>query len=156
MPYALVVCPNCYKMRIVEQGKEKTRCQFCRKEEKLEGLRFFRVSNDQDELRAWKATLTAEMAGKDDEFIQELLREFRDDPRKRQQKGGQKRRSEKNTALEVLKELGLRCGEEGFTYGDFALRLREKRSDMNAKDWLENLQREALVYKGKDGRYRVV
>jgi len=156
MTHVLVVCPNCFKIRIVEHGKERTRCQFCRKEEKLEGLRFFRVSDNLEELRTWKATLAAEMAGLDEEQIKGLLREFRDDPRQRQKKGHQKRRSEKNTALEVLKELGVRRGDEGFTYGDFALLLREKRSDMNAKDWLENLKREAVIYKGKDGRYRVV
>jgi len=79
MKYALIVCPHCLKIRIIQQEKTKTRCQFCGKVSKLKELQFFKSSDDLGELIEWKAAFCAEMEGKSSEFAQELLHELKVD-----------------------------------------------------------------------------
>jgi len=156
MKYTLIVCPHCHKVRIIQQRTEKTRCQFCGKVDRLRELKVFRSSDELQELMDWKAAFLAQVEGKSEEFVAGLLMEFREDENKAYQEKSSRVSSEKDTVLAVVDELERHKGEEGFTFGDFALLLRKKRSEMNAKKWIEVLQKEALVYKGKDGRYRVV
>jgi len=156
MKYALIVCPHCLKIRIIQQEKTKTRCQFCGKVSKLKELQFFKSSDDLGELIEWKAAFCAEMEGKSSEFAQELLHELKVDTIKSEEKKTHKASSEKDTVLEVACELEKHYGKDGFTFGEFSILLREKKTGMNAKKWVEVLQREAIVYKGKDGKYRAV
>ena len=96
------------------------------------------------------------MEGKSSEFAHELLQDLKANAAKGEVKRTHRASSEKDTVLEVADELERRCGEDGFTLGDFSIRLREKRAGMKAKKWIEVLQKEAIVYKGKDGKYRMV
>jgi len=152
MRYGLVVCPNCSSVRIVDLRHKKSKCPLCGKVYSLHELRIFKSSQNIQELSMYRAVLSAKLEGRDRDYILGLLKEM-----EKTEKEKAEFFSEKEAVLSALNEIKEKYSEkEGFTFEEFSSFLKKKRAHVNSEKWIEILQREGFIYKGRDGRFRVV
>jgi ribosomal protein L37AE/L43A len=71
--YAVIICPNCKKAKIIEKEKKTTTCTKCNKKHLIKNLKVYYESNSQYHARKIIGILHAQQDNKQDEVINFLL-----------------------------------------------------------------------------------
>lgn len=68
--YAVIACPNCEFVNVIEQGHKTTKCGRCGKQNKVKKLKKFATTNSDEKARLVASELRAKQSGMKEDFIE--------------------------------------------------------------------------------------